>query len=112
LIDPPQQLWSKTKVDFIIIETDSFSDGQIRKVESFVRAVADGIKDVNFETKRRIIDLLDVRGKLAIENEKKVVYVSCKLGEQQRSLVQTSPLSNTGGTKTIRCASRRTVRSL
>jgi len=44
--------------------------------------------------KRKLIELLDVRGKLAIENEEKVIYISCKLltEPQRRSLVQTSLL--------------------
>jgi hypothetical protein len=35
-----------------------------------------------------------MRGKLAIENNEAVIYVSCKLGKQRVSVVQTSPSSN------------------
>jgi hypothetical protein len=81
----------KTKLHNVIKE-DTFSYEQIMELENFARAIAKGIKVADFETKRRVINLLDVRGKLAIENGEKVVYVTCKLGQQQRSLVQTSHL--------------------
>ena len=74
------------------LQTDTVSDEKILELEEFVDVVRQGIQVADFETKRRIIDLLDVRGKLAIENEEKVVHVICKLEKQQRSLVQTSPL--------------------
>ena len=41
--------------------------------------------------KRRYFELPDVRGKLAVENSKKVVYASCELGKQAPSLNRTSP---------------------
>ncbi len=40
---------------------------------------------------RRYFELLDVRGKIAIENGEKVVHASCKLGRQRLSVVETSP---------------------
>jgi hypothetical protein len=71
---------------------DSLTDDQILELEGFVQLVAKGIKVADFDTYRRIIDLLDVRGKLAIENGKKVVHVTCKLEKQQPSLLRTWPL--------------------
>jgi hypothetical protein len=38
--------------------------------------------------------MLDVRGTLAIENDEKVIYVSCLISPEPVSLVLTSPLSN------------------
>jgi hypothetical protein len=38
-----------------------------------------------------IIELLDVRGTLAIENEEKVIYVKCHLGQQLVSVARTLP---------------------
>ncbi len=47
-----------------------------------------------FEDKRHYLDLLDVRGILALENGEKVVYITCKLGKQRVLQMPTLPLSN------------------
>ncbi len=44
-----------------------------------------------FEDKRHYLDLLDVRGILALENGEKVVYITCKLGKQRLVQMPTSP---------------------
>ncbi len=71
--------------------SEYLSDEQIVEITAFAESIKDGIRKADFETKRRIIDLLDVRGKLAIESGEKVVYVTCKLEQQPQSLVQTLP---------------------
>ncbi len=58
-----------------------------------------------FEQKLQVIDMLDVRGTLAIENDEKVVYVKCILGQQLLSVARTSPLSNIGAIETMFCTS-------
>jgi hypothetical protein len=65
---------------------------QILELEEFAQRVREGIHEADFNTKRHIFDLLDVRGTLAIENEERILYITCKLGEQQQSLMQTSHL--------------------
>lgn len=72
----------------------TITEDQIIELEQFAETVSRGILVADFETKRRVIDLLDVRGKLAIESGEKVVYVTCKLEQQPRSLAQISPLPN------------------
>jgi hypothetical protein len=52
--------------------------------------------DNAFEQQRKLIELLEVRVKLAIENDERVDYGKCHPGQQQRSVVRISPLSNTG----------------
>ncbi|MDI9547522.1 MAG: hypothetical protein QM346_07950 [Chloroflexota bacterium] len=56
---------------------------------NFTAKVAEGLEkaDDDFETRRRIIDILDVRATLAIEDGKKVVYLSCRFLEDGRLLV-------------------------
>jgi len=61
----------------------------------------EGLEVATFEQKRQLIDLLDVRGKLAIENDEKVVYIKCILGQQLLSVARTSPLSSTGNRQQI-----------
>jgi site-specific DNA recombinase len=67
------------------------TDEQIEDIESICAQVRDGLDTATFEQKRQLIDMLDVRGKLAIENDEKVVYVKCILGQQLLSVARTSP---------------------
>ena len=93
------------------LQTSLISDEQIAGIEAFCAQLRPSLEDTDFEQKRQIIDMLDVRGKLAIENDEKVVYVKCILGQQLLSVARTSPLSNTGATATTPCASPLTARS-
>ncbi|MGD0172857.1 MAG: recombinase family protein [Anaerolineales bacterium] len=86
-------------------------DENIEVIESFCSEVRSGLDNATFEDKRRYMDLLDLRCKLALEDQEKVAYIKCKLGAQRRSLVLTSPSSNIGGTGTTHCAFRPMVRS-
>ena len=49
-----------------------------------------GLENANFEQKRQVIDMLNVRGTLAIENDEKVVYAKCILEQQLLSVARTS----------------------
>jgi len=75
------------------IQTLVITDEQIEEIEAFCTEIRDGLDEATFEEKRQILELFDVRGKLAIENNEKVIYISCNLlnEPQRRSLVQTSP---------------------
>jgi hypothetical protein len=75
------------------IQTLVITDEQIEEIEAFCTEIQDGLDEATFEEKRQILELFDVRGKLAIENNEKVIYISCNLlnEPQRRSLVQTSP---------------------
>ena len=83
------------------------TEDQLELIEMFLSEVREGIEHSTFEDQRKILDLLNVRGKLAIENNEKVIYITCLLNpEPQRlSLVQTSHLSSIGGIKIQICAS-------
>jgi len=86
------------------------SDEQILDIEAYCTEIRQNLECTTFKQKRQIIDMLDVRGTLAIENDEKVVYVKCILGQQLLSVARTSPLSNIGEILTMNCASRQTVR--
>ena len=75
-------------------------------MEAFCAEVRVGIDNATFEDKRRYFDLLDVHGKLAVENDEKVIYITCLVGKQRLVQTQTSPSSNTGATATTRSGSR------
>jgi hypothetical protein len=73
------------------LQTTVISDEQIEDIEAFCSQLREGLENATVEQKRQIIDMLDVRGKLSIENEEKVVYVKCILGQQLLSVARTSP---------------------
>jgi hypothetical protein len=52
-------------------------------------SIRDRVDTASFEEKRHLIELFDVRGKLAIENEEKVVHVTCLLEPRPVSLALT-----------------------
>ena len=80
------------------LQTAVLSDDQIAELEAFCAEVRTGLDNATFEDKRRYFDLLDVRGKLAVENNEKVAYLSCKIGKQRVVQMPISHLSNTGAT--------------
>ncbi len=61
---------------------------------------------VQLEDRRRLLELLDVRGTIIIENDKKVVYVKCLISLQSLSLIPTSPLSDNHNRTPITITSR------
>ena len=92
------------------LEKLTYSDADIETIEDFCSKINHNLDNITYEGKRRIIDMLDVRGTLAIENEEKVIYVSCLITPQPVSLALTSPSSNTGEIAIRSCASLPTVR--
>jgi len=77
------------------LQSSVLSDDQIEDIEIFCAQVREGQENATFEQKRQLIDMLDVRGKLAIENDEKVVYVKCILGQRLLSVARTSPWLST-----------------
>jgi hypothetical protein len=92
------------------LQTKVLSDEQIADIEAFCAQIRHGLEVATFEQKRQVIDLLDVRGTLAIENEEKVVYVRCLLGQQLLSVTRILPLSSIGAIEITPCAFRRMAR--
>ena len=58
------------------------SKDQSLQVQDFLAEVVEGLQLAgdSFESRRRIIEMLDVRGTLAIEDGQKVLYVRCPIG--------------------------------
>jgi site-specific DNA recombinase len=83
------------------LQAKILSDEQILDIEDYCAQIRQRLECTTFEQKRQVIDMLDVRGTLAIENEEKVVYVKCILGQQLLSVARTSPLSSCRGQNTI-----------
>jgi len=72
------------------LQLNGLSDEEVLELKEFVDLVRDGIKTSDFETKQNIINLMDVRGKLALENKEKAVCLSCKLEKQKQPPTRTS----------------------
>lgn len=103
-----EQVELQAHLNTLVITDEQFADIQV-----FCQEIHDGIETVDFATKRQILDLLDVRGTLAIENEEKVIYLKCLLKPQQKrlSVALTSPSSSIGEIRTNHCAFRPMVLS-
>ena len=73
------------------LEEESLTSDQIMDLEAFAAEVAEGIEsaETNFQTRRWIIERLNVVGELAVENGERVVYVECILGEYTFSQLST-----------------------
>jgi len=65
------------------------TDEEIATLESFYATTQGKLPAITFDDKRQILDLLDVRGKLAVENGEKVVYVKCLIAQQRLLVVAT-----------------------
>ena len=65
------------------IEAQMLTNEQILSVQDFAAQVAEGmeIADADFETRRRVIEMLDVQVTLAVEDGEKIVYARCMLGK-------------------------------
>jgi hypothetical protein len=77
------------------IQPSTTTDEQITAVDEFCQIIRCKLGNASFEQKRQVIDLLDVRGTLAIENDEKVVYVTCQLEQQRVSVAPTLHLQST-----------------
>jgi site-specific DNA recombinase len=79
----------KERVDLALtLESQTLTDDQIMTIKDFAKEVAGGLEEAetSFEAKRHIIDLLDVRVTLAIEEGQKVAYVRCLVDEVDLSI--------------------------
>lgn len=77
----------------------TMTDDQLAYIEAFCAKIRKGLKKADFKTKRQIVDLLDIRGKVAFENGEKVIYLRCLINIQEQQPVLRLPISpslNTG----------------
>jgi site-specific DNA recombinase len=73
------------------LEAEALTDAQIEAIESDVAEIRAGLELATRDDMRRYFDLLKVRGKIAVENGRKVIYATCRFGKQRLSLAPTSP---------------------
>jgi len=69
------------------LEQNVITDDQIRSVEEFAGKVRSKLGDnIDFASKRRIIELMNVTGKLAVEDGEKIIYIQCMIGGERLSV--------------------------
>jgi site-specific DNA recombinase len=76
-------------------------DTQLSEIEEYCSEIRSKLENASFESKRRLIEMFDVHGKLIIENNQRLIEVTCLLQQQPLSLVLTSHSSNTGVIETM-----------
>jgi len=83
----------KEKGDILInLEEIVITDEQIINIEAVaqeIRSKLNGKRD--FASKRKIIEMMNVSGTLAVENGEKVIYIQCILGEDRLSVNSAIP---------------------
>jgi site-specific DNA recombinase len=87
----------------------TMTDDKLAYIEEFCAKIRTGLDHADFNAKRQIIQLLDIRGKAAFENGERVLYLKCLIEPPEQQLVSRvliSPSSNTGATATTACGSR------
>ena len=73
------------------LEAQTITDEQVTTITEFAQEVACGLEeaDRDLEARRQIIELLDVKVTLALEDGEKVAYVRCAVGNDALSIVPT-----------------------
>jgi site-specific DNA recombinase len=87
----------KEQTDLAMFLESQLSDEAIATLTDFTKKVSAGLElaEEDFEAKRQIIDLLDVRATLTIEDGQKVAYVRCLVDETALSIESTTTKSDT-----------------
>jgi site-specific DNA recombinase len=78
------------------LEARTLTPGQMQSFLEFAAKVGQGLDlaDANFETRRRVIEELDVQAVLTVEDAQKVAYVSCIIHpEHERLLCELQPVA-------------------
>jgi site-specific DNA recombinase len=66
------------------LETRTLTDDQIQSLQEFAAKTRVGIELADFQTRRGIIEALDVQVTLVVENGEKIAYVQCVLPGRER----------------------------
>ena len=72
------------------LSRDTLTDEQIADIQYFAAEVRSGLQASDFATKRDIVELLNVSGKLAVEQGQRVVHVRCEIGSASLSPMSAS----------------------
>ena len=93
----------------------TMTDDQLSYIEEFCAKIRVGLENADYKTKRQIIELLDICGKVAFENEKKVLYLKCLINPKEqlpRLPMQISPSSSLHWQNSLELTARLVVREI
>ena len=74
------------------LDASALTEEQVQGVQQFAARVGQGLESADFETRRRVIEALDVTVTLAVENGQRVAYARCLLGSQPLSVANMTTL--------------------
>lgn len=79
------------------LEAQTLTDEQIKSLREFVAKVSEGLEkaEVDFKTKRWIIEMLNLEATLTVEDGQKVVYGRCLFGQTVLAIGPTNTSSRT-----------------
>jgi hypothetical protein len=66
------------------VRNATLSDDQMGLIEAFCARIRKGLDQADFNTRRQIIELLDIRGTIAFENGDKVLYLECPIAPYEQ----------------------------
>jgi hypothetical protein len=91
----------------------TMTDDQLSYIEEFCAKIRKGLDNADFNAKRQIIQLLDIRGKIAYENGERVLSLKCLIDTQQQqvSRVLISRSSNRQPQSSIELTARLVLRA-
>jgi hypothetical protein len=80
IIDALEREWTGLSAQ---LEIEAISEEEIQSLRDFAAEVSEGLEQAeeHFETRRRIIEELDVQVTLSVEDGQRVLYARCMLGE-------------------------------
>ena len=70
------------------LEAGALTDAQVQDVKDFMARVAPGmdVAEADFDTRRAVIEALDVTATLTVEDDEKVVHARCVVGDSVYTL--------------------------
>jgi len=71
----------------------TMTDDQLAYIEAFCAKIKTWLENADLKTRRQIIDLLDIRDKVAFENNEKIIYLRCLINIQEQQPVLRIPIS-------------------
>jgi len=78
------------------LDETGLTEEDIRTIDEFAAKVRIGLDNADFETKRRLVALLDVQLVLNVEDGRRVAYIQCILGESLLNVSNTSQKDSRG----------------
>ena len=77
------------------VKQRTISDADINNFIQFAESIQQYLGgEVDFETKREIVDMADLTAMFTVENGEKIVYVTCHIGKERLSILTMSHYTN------------------